>query len=322
MEHSLYFMDIRSTDPTYNLALEEYLLTHHTEGEILLLWQNANTVVIGRNQNTEEEINRPFVEEHQITVVRRTTGGGAVYHDLGNLNYSFIQDVGDPETISIAALAVPVVRALEEMGVHAELSGRNDILVNGKKISGVAQRMFRNRILHHGTLLFDSDPEMVAGALQVRQDKFQSKSAKSVRTRIGNIREFLPDSTVTVEDFRRRLIEALTASQEVWPICLTAEEEREIRTLQEEKYRNWDWNFGKCPGGRVEISANVEQGIIREIRFTGDFLALTEVSQAEKALTGVRFERPPVAEVLAALPLQALFGSVTAEEILQLLFEI
>ena len=333
MEHSLYFMDIRSTDPTYNLALEEYLLTHHTEGEILLLWQNANTVVIGRNQNTEEEINRPFVEEHQITVVRRTTGGGAVYHDLGNLNYSFIQDVGDPETISIAALAVPVVRALEEMGVHAELSGRNDILVNGKKISGVAQRMFRNRILHHGTLLFDSDPEMVAGALQVRQDKFQSKSAKSVRTRIGNIREFLPDSTVTVEDFRRRLIEALTASREVRPICLTAEEEREIRTLQEEKYRNWDWNFEKSPayafhngarfpGGRVEISANVEQGIIREIRFTGDFLALTEVSQAEKALTGVRFERQPVAEGLAALPLQALFGSVTAEEILQLLFEI
>ena len=177
MEHSLYFMDIRSTDPTYNLALEEYLLTHHTEGEILLLWQNANTVVIGRNQNTEEEINRPFVEEHQITVVRRTTGGGAVYHDLENLNYSFIQDVGDPETISIAALAVPVVRALEEMGVHAELSGRNDILVDGKKISGVAQRMFRNRILHHGTLLFDSDPEMVAGALQVRQDKFQGVSA-------------------------------------------------------------------------------------------------------------------------------------------------
>ena len=333
MQEILRFMDIRSTDPTYNLALEEYLLTHYTQGEILLLWQNANTIVIGRNQNTEEEINRAFVEEHKITVVRRTTGGGAVYHDMGNLNYSFIQDSGDPETMSIAALAVPVVKALATMGVQAEVSGRNDILVDGKKISGVAQRLYHNRILHHGTLLFSSNPDMVAGALKVRQDKFQSKSAKSVRARIGNIKDYISDPDMTVNDFRERLIQALTESRNVVPIVLTAEEEQDVLKLRDEKYRTWDWNFGKSPaysfrngarfdGGRLEVSANVEQGVIREIRFTGDFLAISEVAPLEQALQGVKFERQDVADVLKRFPLHEMFGGITEEEILQLLFDI
>ena len=333
MSEKLYFMDIRSTDPTYNLALEEYLLLNHTQGEILLLWQNANTIVIGRNQNTEEEINRPFVEEHGITVVRRTTGGGAVYHDMGNLNYSFIQDVGDPETMSIAALAVPVVNALATMGVTAEVSGRNDILVDGKKISGVAQRMAKNRILHHGTLLYASDPDMVAGALKVRQDKFVSKSAKSVRARIGNIRDYVTDPTMTVEVFRERLIQALTESRDVETIVLTPEEEAEIIRLRDEKYRNWDWTYGKSPayafknaarfpGGRLEVEADVEQGIIRDIRFTGDFLALLEVSGAQNALKGVRFDREAVRSALAPLPIREIFGSIGPDEILQLLFDL
>lgn len=331
MKDTLYFMDIRSTDPTYNLALEEYLLTHHMQGEILLLWQNANTIVIGRNQNTEEEINRPFVEAHNITVVRRTTGGGAVYHDLGNLNYSFIQNVDDPEKMSIAALAIPVVKALETMGIQAEVSGRNDILVDGKKISGVAQRMYHNRILHHGTLLYASNPDMVAGALHVRQDKFISKSAKSVRARIGNIQDYVKDASMTIEDFRSRLIQALTESRAVEPIVLTAEEEQAILKLQTEKYQSWEWTYGKSPayalhnaarfpGGLLEVTADVEQGIIRDIRFTGDFLALLEVSGGEEALKGVKFEPGTVRQALETLPVLEMFGGITVEEILQLLF--
>ena len=180
----VHYLESGSVDPCYNLALEQYILENRREGDWLFLWQNANTIVIGLNQNTAEEINASFVEEHGITVVRRMTGGGAVYHDLGNLNYSFICDTGNAEELTIRRFTEPVCRALAAMGVDAETSGRNDILVDGKKVSGVAQRIANGRILHHGTLLFDSDPVMIAGALNADPSKFRSKSAKSVRSRI------------------------------------------------------------------------------------------------------------------------------------------
>ena len=157
------YLETGSFDPCFNLAFEEFVLCNRTEGDYLLLWQNRNTVVVGRNQNTEEEINRPFVSRHRIHVLRRMTGGGAVYHDLGNLNYSLITDAPDAERISMERFTLPVVNALRGLGLDAEASGRNDILVSGRKVSGTAQRLYRDRILHHGTLLFDSDPEMIAG---------------------------------------------------------------------------------------------------------------------------------------------------------------
>ena len=182
---SIHYLETGSVDPCYNLALEQVVLEQRREGDWLMLWQNRNTVVVGLNQNTAEEINASFVEAHGITVVRRMTGGGAVYHDLGNLNYSFIRDVGNAEELTIGRFTEPVCRALASLGVQASVSGRNDILVDGKKISGVAQRIVGGRILHHGTLLFDSDPAMIAGALRADPAKFTSKSAKSVRSRVG-----------------------------------------------------------------------------------------------------------------------------------------
>ena len=190
MEPILYF-ETQSTDPAYNLAFEEYILTHFREGNILILWQNENAVIIGRNQNTEEEINKSFVDAHDIHVIRRNTGGGAVYHDLGNLNYSFIADADSVDRAATQLFISPVVNALKDLDLNASFSGRNDILISDRKISGTAQQLSKGRLLLHGTLLFDSNPEMISGALNPDPTKFQSKSVKSVRSRVGNIRSFL-----------------------------------------------------------------------------------------------------------------------------------
>ena len=320
----VYYLETKSTDPYYNLAFEEYVLTHRTEGDYLLLWQNDNTVVVGRNQNTAEEINADFVETHRINVVRRSTGGGAVYHDMGNLNYSFITDAGEKEELSFARFTQPVVKALCDLGLPASASGRNDILVGDCKVSGTAQRLAGDRILHHGTLLFDSDPSMVAGALAVRPEKFQSKSAKSVRARIGNIRGFLRED-MTLPAFWDYLRTALAqgAFQET---SLTEEELREVQRLRDEKYATWDWNYGKSPaydmvnhrrfaGGTLEVRMNVRHAAIQEIGLTGDFLSRRELAPLTEALRGCAVEPDAVEEVLRQFPLPEYFGAITAGEV-------
>jgi lipoate-protein ligase A len=325
----LNYLETRSCDPCFNLAFEEYVLKNRTEGQWLILWQNANTIVVGLNQNAAAEIDPAFVEAHGITVVRRQTGGGAVYHDLGNLNYSFLTDLGDAATLTIDRFTRPVCQALESMGVHAETSGRNDITVDGRKVSGVAQRIQGGRILHHGTLLFDSDPEMIAGALNADPTKFTSKSAKSVRSRVGNIRAFLPRD-MTLAEFWARLLEQLSADG----LCrqsLTAEELGQVERLAREKYRSWEWTYGHTPeysyknkrrfaGGTLEAELRVDGGLIREAGFRGDFMAVTELAPATRALRDVKYRREDAAAALAGLDLSAMFGAVTLEEILDTMF--
>ena len=277
----LHYLETGSTDPAYNLAFEEYVLTHRMDGDYLILWQNDNTVVVGQNQNTAAEINRAFVEAHGVHVVRRTTGGGAVYHDLGNLNYSFITDE-EAGSLRLERFTAPVVDALASLGLQAEASGRNDILVEGRKVSGTAQRVYKTRILHHGTLLFDSDPDMVAGALNVDPEKFRSKGRKSVRSRIGNIRSFLKQD-MTLQDFWAHLRVSL-GKTDVAPEQLTAEELAQVQRLKEEKYDTWEWTYGRSPrynytskrrwpGGNLEVYAEIHEGKAEQIRFYGDFMA-------------------------------------------------
>ena len=329
MSKTTLYLETGSTDPRYNLAFEEYVLTHKREGDYLLLWQNDNTIVIGQNQNAEAEINRAFVEAHHINVVRRMTGGGAVYHDLGNLNYSFITDAGDTGQLTMSAFTGPVVAALQGLGLEAEASGRNDILVSGKKVSGTAQRLARGRILHHGTLLFDSDPNMVCGALNVDPTKFQSKSAKSVRSRVGNIRDYLPEK-MDLPAFWNYLKGALAADG-FQTACLSEEELAAVRELKETRYDTWEWNFGRSPrfdltnkarfsAGGVEVGLSVEKGCITSIAFYGDFLAILPLRPLTDALAGCPFREEDVGTVLDRFPLKEMFGGIRKEELLSLLF--
>ncbi len=331
MAEIIHYFETHSTDPAYNLAFEETVLDRRTQGDCLLLWQNENTVVVGQNQNAEAEIDRAFVEANDIRVVRRMTGGGAVYHDLGNLNYTFITDAGDAAALSLERFTRPVVDALRGLGLNAEAPGRNDILVDGKKVSGTAQRLAKGRILHHGTLLFDSDPDMVAGALRADPEKFRSKSAKSVRSRVGNIRGALPED-MELPAFWAYLKRAFAGSG-LREETLSPEELAALEELKRSKYGSWEWTYGRspkyaltnkrrCPGGTLEVGVRVERGYISGIRFCGDFLGLRPLDGLEAALEGCPFRRADVGAVLDRFPLQALFGALEREEVLDTLFHV
>ena len=330
MESAFTFLETGSTDPYYNLAFEEYVLTHRREGNYLILWQNDNTIVIGLNQNTEAEINRPFVEEHGIRVVRRTTGGGAVYHDLGNLNYSFITDTENADAVAKEQFTRPILEALRSLGVNASASGRNDILAEGRKVSGTAQRIDHGRVLHHGTLLFDSDPSAVEGALKVDPEKIRAKGIQSVRMRIGNIRPLLK-TDMTISAFRDYLLQFLTKGN-AGAGALSGEELKEVLALRDSKYSTWEWNYGRSPAlemhkkkrfpaGTVEIHLSVRHGLIREIRIFGDFLALSPLTPLLEALRDTPYRKEDVLTAIRDVPFAACLGGVSAEEFVSVLFE-
>lgn len=318
------YLETHSTDPAYNLAFEEYVLTHYRSGNILILWQNHNAVIIGRNQNTAEEINQSFVDQHNIHVIRRNTGGGAVYHDMGNLNYSFIADAEGIDKAAIQYFLEPVVGALRDLELDAECSGRNDILVSGKKVSGTAQQLSKGRLLHHGTLLFDSNPNMISGALNPDPTKFQSKSVKSVRSRVGNIREHL-GADMDIHNFWQHLKTRLLGS-EFTEVTLSHDDLAAIKELKASKYDTWQWNYGRSPkfqmrskkrfpGGLLDIHLSVAGGCISAIQIFGDFLALSPISDVETALLSCPCHRDAILNALRDLDLSLYLGGITAEEL-------
>ena len=296
-------------DPRFNLALEEYVLSNKCVREpILLLWQNEPSVIIGRYQNTPEEINPSFIEERGIHVVRRITGGGAVYHDLGKFE-SFTR---------------PVITALGRLGIRAELSGRNDLLVEGRKFSGNAQHYQGGKLLHHGTILFDSNLDDVQKALHVREDKFVSKGIKSVRSRVTNLKPLLPVD-MSVEEFKEFLLKDFDLEYLITEMELTDAEYDGIRELASDKYDSWEWNYGKSPlssvsarirtaGGTVESKISVESGYIRDVRLTGDFFCMKEIGGFEEAFVGCRYSPEAVRDVLLRTPVEQYICNISTKD--------
>jgi lipoate-protein ligase A len=273
-----------------------------------------------------------YTREHGIHVVRRLSGGGAVYHDIGNLNFSFLTKDDGKSFANFRKFTEPVIQALHQLGVPAELSGRNDILVDGKKVSGNAQFSRRGRMFSHGTLMLDVDLEVVSHALQVKKDKIQSKGIKSVRSRVANISEFLP-TPITMSAFRSFLLDFIFAGINPIPeYVLTDADWKKIEEISKRRYQNWDWNFGESPAfnvqqrkrfpiGVIDIRLDVaEHGIIDNCKIYGDFFGVGDVADIEQCLIGVRYDREALEQALANIKISHYFGNISKTEFLDLIY--
>lgn len=313
-----------STDPYFNLATEQYILETMTE-PTFMLWRNEPCVVIGRNQNAYGEINIEYTKEKNIKVSRRLTGGGAVFHDLGNVNFSFFDKSREENTLDFKGFTAPIIKALCDMGLNAELSGRNDITVNGYKVSGNAQCVYNGNILSHGCILYNADLSFVAGALNVDKEKLKSKGIDSVRSRVTNIADLLENPMSTVD-----FISYLESYVDGEIYTFTDREIAEINKLNAEKYATWDWIWGRSkeystvnkerfPFGSVEVSLSVNNGIINDISFTGDYFSFKDVSELEKSMLGIRYDYDEILK--AVFDCGEYFSNSNPEQIAKLIYK-
>ena len=316
-----------SNDPAYNVALEAYAFQKLTDiDEIFILWINEPAIIIGRHQNTIQEINKEFIDKNGIHVVRRLSGGGAVYHDLNNLNYTIISNNTQEGAFDFQTFSKPVIDTLAKLGVKAEFTGRNDLEINGQKFAGNAQAYYKGRMMHHGCLLFDVDMSVLGQALKVSKDKIESKGIKSVRARVTNIVDHLSDK-ITVQEFSDAILAQMKEEYpEMDEYVLSDAELSEIQAMRDNQFATWDWTYGKAPeytiergvrypAGKITTYANVEKSTIKSVKIFGDFFGVKPVDDIEKMLEGVRYDYKDVLAALKTVDTSQYFSRMTPEEI-------
>lgn len=318
------FIDVPSTDPAFNLALEQYAFDAlPRDRSWFMLWRNHNTVVIGRHQNTLAEINEATVKEKNVTVVRRLSGGGAVYHDLGNLNFTFIQDAARGGQLDMGLFCRPVAQALRAMGVDARVNGRNDITIDGQKFSGNSQYVREGRVMHHGTIMYSSDLETVAQVLRVDPEKIQAKGVASVRSRVTTVRAHMP-RPVPLEEFKARLLEEISRERPMEPYLLTRADIAAVEAIKRARYDRWEWNYGISPPcdlvrrrrvegcGTVEARIHLEGGRIVSLAFFGDFFSAAEPEELARLLAGCPLEEAALRRRLETAEVPRYIAGLTA----------
>ena len=319
-----------STDPYFNIATDEYIFRHIPE-DCFMLWQNDNAIIVGKHQNTLAEINYDYVKEQNIHVVRRLSGGGAVYHDMGNLNFSFTKTGEDGSMMDFEKYTLPIIEVLQSLGVDAKFEGRNDISVDGKKISGNAEHIFKNKVLHHGTLLFSSEMKNISEALRINPLKYIDKAVKSVPKRVGNISQYLKEP-ISIEAFTQKIMDHVLASDpaarlyEFTPADLEA-----IGKIRDEKYATHEWNYGYSPdysfkkgiktnGGTLEMNMDVEKGIIKKVKIFGDFFNEKDITEIEQALEDSLHEEAAIRKVLGRFNIAEYFRNISEDDLVEAMF--
>jgi lipoate-protein ligase A len=321
----------QQTDPYFNLATEEYVLKNLAE-DSFMLWRNEPSIIVGKHQNTLAEINADYVKENNIPVVRRLSGGGAVFHDLGNLNFTFIQTGKEENLIDFRKYTEPILEVLLKLGIDAKFEGRNDLTIGGLKFSGNAEHIWKKRVLHHGTLLFASHMPNLAAALNADPLKFQDKSVKSVRSRVTNISEHLK-SPMDVMEFATLIQDHIAQKNpDAKVIELSQEDQENIKELVKSKYSTWEWNFGYSPtynfrklirtekSGTIEFDLDVQNGIIRQIKIFGDYFNRFETEDIEQALNGVAHQEEQIRKALEPFNITDYFTGLSCDELIAGMF--
>ncbi|WP_163711769.1 lipoate--protein ligase [Mangrovibacterium lignilyticum] len=326
----MLIIDSPSNNAYFNIAFEEYLLHQYPGEEIFLLYVNAPSIIVGRFQNTLAEINLDYVTKNGIKVVRRLSGGGAVYHDLGNLNFSFHSKDGTDDFADFSRFTQPVVDLLNKLDVPAKLEGRNDLLVDGKKFSGNAKLARNGKMIQHGTILLDSEMQVLSEALKINPLKFRDKAVKSARARVTNLIDYFPGG-ITIEKFKQLLIDQILNENDDNAAIhqLNPDEVAKIEQLAAEKYSTWDWNFGVSPAynfnkaikvaaGFVELHLDVKKGVIQKAKIFGDFFASKPIEELEEKFVGENHETENIRQILSSVKLTEYFGHVSPDELLDL----
>ncbi|NOU19809.1 MAG: lipoate--protein ligase [Bacteroidales bacterium] len=319
-----------STNPYFNIASEEYLLKKFSD-DIFILYRNEPSIIVGKHQNTLAEINLEYVKRNKLNVIRRLSGGGTVYHDLGNLNYTFIANGSEGNLVDFKKFTQPIIDVLQKLSIGAKLGGKNDIRVGDKKISGNAEHVYKNRVLHHGTLLFSSNLDELNESIKINPNTYSDKAVKSIRSQVANISEFLKEP-ITITEFADLIathIKQVFKSSKSYQ--LSNNDINIINGLVDTKYSTWEWNFGYSPTYTLNkeiligenilgVMISVDKGIIREVKLNGNLLNKEYLLKIEQTLTDCPHDIDAIAEKISTAGLEKINPNLTVDRILMGLF--